>query len=77
MDSLQTAVGYEYLRTPALHLEDGGQAQISQQRGFQYVNPTDEWFPGKKILMLLNLKCFSDCNTFNIRGAMNYTYKSS
>ncbi|CAB3240992.1 unnamed protein product [Arctia plantaginis] len=46
VDSLQTAVGYEYLRTPALHLEDGGQAHISQQRGFQFVNPTDEWFPG-------------------------------
>ncbi|XP_075974980.1 lipoyltransferase 1 isoform X2 [Anticarsia gemmatalis] len=46
VDSLQTAVGYEYLRTPALHLEDGGQGQISKQRGFQFVNPTDDWFPG-------------------------------
>ncbi|RVE51081.1 hypothetical protein evm_004224 [Chilo suppressalis] len=46
VDSLQTAVGYEYLRTPALHLEDGGQNMISKQRGFQFVNPTEDWFPG-------------------------------
>ncbi|CAH0766327.1 unnamed protein product [Diatraea saccharalis] len=46
VDSLQTAVGYEYLRTPALHLEDGGQNTISKQRGFQFINPTEEWFPG-------------------------------
>lgn len=46
VDSLQTAVGYEYLRTPALHLQDGGESQISKQRGFQFVNPTDDWFPG-------------------------------
>ncbi|XP_049874787.1 lipoyltransferase 1, mitochondrial isoform X2 [Pectinophora gossypiella] len=46
VDNLQTAVGYEYLRTPALHLEDGGQNQISKQRGFQFINPTDAWFPG-------------------------------
>ncbi|XP_014356565.2 lipoyltransferase 1, mitochondrial isoform X1 [Papilio machaon] len=46
VDSLQTAVGYEYLRTPALHLEDGGQGLIMKQRGFQFVNPTDNWFPG-------------------------------
>ncbi|XP_013135192.1 PREDICTED: lipoyltransferase 1, mitochondrial isoform X2 [Papilio polytes] len=46
VDSLQTAVGYEYLRTPALHIEDGGQGLITKQRGFQFVNPTDNWFPG-------------------------------
>ncbi|XP_026319948.1 lipoyltransferase 1, mitochondrial isoform X2 [Hyposmocoma kahamanoa] len=46
VDSLQTAVGYEYLRTPALHLADGGQDLIAKQRGFQFVNPTDDWFPG-------------------------------
>lgn len=46
VDSLQTAVGYEFLRTPAMHLEDGGQNLISKQRGFQFVNPTDDWFPG-------------------------------
>ncbi|XP_022835424.1 lipoyltransferase 1, mitochondrial isoform X2 [Spodoptera litura] len=46
VDSLQTAVGYEFLRTAALSLQDGGTAQISKQRGFQYINPTDDWFPG-------------------------------
>ncbi|XP_053609755.1 lipoyl amidotransferase LIPT1, mitochondrial isoform X2 [Plodia interpunctella] len=46
VDALQTALGYEYLRTPALSLHDGGHDQISKQRGFQFVNPTDEWFPG-------------------------------
>lgn len=47
VDSLQTAVGYEFLRTAALSLQDGGTSQISKQRGFQYINPTDDWFPGK------------------------------
>ncbi|XP_032528718.2 lipoyltransferase 1, mitochondrial isoform X2 [Danaus plexippus] len=46
VDSLQIAVGYEFLRTPALHLEDGGENQISKQRGFQFINPTEDWFPG-------------------------------
>lgn len=46
VESLQTAVGYEYLRTAALHLEDGGERQISKQRGFQFINPTEQWFPG-------------------------------
>ncbi|CAG9581631.1 unnamed protein product [Danaus chrysippus] len=46
VDNLQIAVGYEFLRTPALHLEDGGENQISKQRGFQFINPTEDWFPG-------------------------------
>ncbi|XP_013197171.2 lipoyltransferase 1, mitochondrial isoform X2 [Amyelois transitella] len=46
VEALQTALGYEYLRTPAVSLHDGGQEQIAKQRGFQFVNPTDEWFPG-------------------------------
>ena len=52
VDSLQTAIGYEYLRTAALSLEDGGTNQISKQRGFQFVNPTDDWFPGKLLTIL-------------------------
>ena len=43
-----TAVGWEYLRTKALTLEDGGQNLLEQQKGFQMINPTDEWFPGKR-----------------------------
>ncbi|XP_046978981.1 lipoyltransferase 1, mitochondrial isoform X2 [Vanessa cardui] len=46
VESLQTAVGYEYLRTPALQLEDGGERHIAKQRGFQFINPTEDWFPG-------------------------------
>ncbi|XP_063548433.1 lipoyl amidotransferase LIPT1, mitochondrial isoform X1 [Cydia strobilella] len=46
VDALQTALGYEYMRTPALSLGDGGQNLISQQRGFQFVNPSEDWFPG-------------------------------
>lgn len=46
VDNLQSAVGWEYLRTPALHIEDGGQDLISKQRGFQFINPTEAWFPG-------------------------------
>lgn len=43
---LLSAVGYEYLRTSATKLEDGGGAQAMKQRGFQLVNPTEKWFPG-------------------------------
>ncbi|XP_034835139.1 lipoyl amidotransferase LIPT1, mitochondrial isoform X1 [Maniola hyperantus] len=46
VEALQTAIGYEYLRTTALRLVDGGERQILKQRGFQFVNPTDDWFPG-------------------------------
>ncbi|XP_055908993.1 lipoyltransferase 1, mitochondrial [Eupeodes corollae] len=43
---LLSAVGYEYLRTSATELTDGGQDQTMKQRGFQLVNPTEKWFPG-------------------------------
>ncbi|KAK9295966.1 hypothetical protein QLX08_009866 [Tetragonisca angustula] len=46
MDKLITAIGWEYLRTKALVLEDGGQDLIQRQKGFQYINPTEDWFPG-------------------------------
>lgn len=46
MDKLITAIGWEYLRTKALVLEDGGQDLIQYQKGFQYINPTEDWFPG-------------------------------
>ena len=47
MDKLITAIGWEYLRTKALVLEDGGQDLIQRQKGFQYINPTEDWFPGE------------------------------
>ncbi|XP_050473723.1 lipoyltransferase 1, mitochondrial isoform X2 [Bombus huntii] len=46
MDKLITAIGWEYLRTKALVLDDGGQDLIQRQKGFQYINPTEDWFPG-------------------------------
>ncbi|XP_020798318.1 lipoyltransferase 1, mitochondrial [Drosophila serrata] len=46
VSQLRSAVGYEYLRTAATTLEDGGSAQTMKQRGFQLINPTEKWFPG-------------------------------
>lgn len=43
---LQTAIGYEFLRTAASTLDDGGRELMMQQRGFQLINPTDQWYPG-------------------------------
>lgn len=43
---LLTAIGYEFLRTPATKLSDGGRDHVMQQRGFQLINPTEKWFPG-------------------------------
>lgn len=43
---LLSAVGYEFLRTSATELEDGGSTQTMKQRGFQLINPTEKWFPG-------------------------------
>lgn len=37
---------YEYLRTPATELVDGGRELVMKQRGFQLINPTEKWFPG-------------------------------
>lgn len=47
MDRLIKSLGYEYLRTKAITMEDGGEGQIAKQRGFQTINPTDDWFPGE------------------------------
>lgn len=47
---LLSAIGYEFLRTSATELEDGGNIQTMKQRGFQLVNPTEKWFPGIDVL---------------------------
>lgn len=44
--SLIKAVGWEFLRTKALTVKDGGMELANQQKGFHSVNPTDSWFPG-------------------------------
>lgn len=46
VQQLLTAIGYEFLRTPAEKLADGGREHVMQQRGFQLINPTEKWFPG-------------------------------
>lgn len=46
MDNLVNAIGWEYLRTKPLSLEDGGYDHIQKQKGFQLVNPSEDWFPG-------------------------------
>lgn len=43
---LQTSVGYEFLRTTATRLDDGGRDLMMLQRGFNLINPTDKWYPG-------------------------------
>lgn len=40
------AFRYEYLRTSATQLHDGGRHLMMKQRGFQLINPTEKWFPG-------------------------------
>ncbi|CAH1997812.1 unnamed protein product [Acanthoscelides obtectus] len=44
--SLIEAIGWEYLRTPALTITDGGMELANQQKGFQMTNPTESLFPG-------------------------------
>lgn len=46
MDKLLSAIGWEYLRTKALVLEDGRYDLVEQQKGFKFINPTEAWFPG-------------------------------
>lgn len=51
MDRLITAIGWEYLRTPAFTVRDGGMELANQQKGFQMINPTESWFKGKHLVM--------------------------
>lgn len=46
VDKLINTLGWEYLRTKPLVLEDGGYDHIQEQKGFQLINPTEDWFPG-------------------------------
>jgi lipoyltransferase 1 len=47
MEKLLASIGWEYLRTCPYSAEDRGEDFIGKQRGFQFINPTDQWFPGK------------------------------
>jgi lipoyltransferase 1 len=44
-DKVMNAIGYEFLR-PDKNGNDGGEKMIEKQRGFQFLNPSNEWFPG-------------------------------
>lgn len=46
VSKLMRAIGWEYMRTPAITLVDGGMELANQQKGFQMINPTELWFPG-------------------------------
>lgn len=46
MERLIKAIGWEYMRTPAFSLRDGGMELANRQRGFQMINPTERWFEG-------------------------------
>jgi lipoyltransferase 1 len=47
MEKLLGVIGWEYLRTCPYSAEDKGKEFIGRHRGFQLINPTDQWFPGK------------------------------
>lgn len=46
MDKLISAIGWEYMRTKALVCEDGQYDLVRQQKGFQFIYPNEDWFPG-------------------------------
>lgn len=50
VSGLMTSIGWEYLRTHPLELIDNGMEYANQQNGFQLINPTENWFPGKDFL---------------------------
>lgn len=51
VNRLIAAVGNEYMRTSAVSLQDQGDALVQSQRGFQSINPTEGWFPGKRFII--------------------------
>lgn len=46
MEKLISVIGWEYMRTKALVCEDGQYDLVQQQKGFQHLNPSENWFPG-------------------------------
>lgn len=46
MEKLMETIGWEYLRTKALVIEDGGEELLQRQKGFQMINPSEDWFTG-------------------------------
>lgn len=54
VEKLISAIGWEYMRTPAFEIRDGGLELANQQQGFQMVNPTESWFPGNSFNVVIN-----------------------
>ena len=50
---LVSAIGWEYMRTSPLSLQDRGIEYANKQIGFQMINPTEKWFPGAVYVSLL------------------------
>lgn len=46
VEKMLSSLGWEFLRSSPLSLEDGGMEYASKQGGFQLVNPSEDWFPG-------------------------------
>ncbi|XP_034253617.1 lipoyltransferase 1, mitochondrial isoform X2 [Thrips palmi] len=46
VEKMLSSLGWEFLRSSPLSLQDGGMDYASKQGGFQLVNPTEDWFPG-------------------------------
>lgn len=64
LEKMLGTIGWEYLRSCPYSAEDRGEDFIGKQRGFQLINPTDQWFPGKCKLFstfIFNL-CFTYAN---------------
>jgi lipoyltransferase 1 len=55
IDKLMSAIGWEYLRTPVNSLKDGGKELANKQKGFQMINPSEQWFPGKNTSLIIPL----------------------
>lgn len=73
-ESVVKAVGWEFLRTKPLSLEDAGIEYANQQKGFHLVNPTESWFPGlNEIRDTYNSWdwCYGKTPSFNVSQTFN------
>lgn len=59
VEKMLSSLGWEFLRSSPLSLEDGGMEYASKQGGFQLVNPSEDWFPGKSLVppFIISVDC--------------------
>ena len=74
MNDLMAAVGWQYMKTDDLSKSDKGWRQVQKQKGFQMVNPSEEWFPGKFELSLCCMVFFSRSLTFVIHMSISRSF---